>query len=229
MTSTMLQRWTLPVVVLGVFCVGCRDKGSADRETDSPSADEEATHAREPAVEEPVKYIGPRLPEEDSELWGIPARELLFTEWATSDDGALSLRLMAPKAGVHVDDPIILLMEMRNNTDEPITMFRPFAESIAGVAISGPDGEVVHTGPVASSTFGAGAFVSIPGGYVLLGRRGLYVADYAGSDEPGHYTLTYHYVTGAYHQNIAVMRGVCAESELWPGEIYSEPITIEKR
>lgn len=61
--------------------------------------------------------------------------------WADSSDGMLSLRLGAPDTTVEYEDPITVVVELRNNSGETMTVFRPFGDLNAvssWFAVTGP-------------------------------------------------------------------------------------------
>jgi len=50
--------------------------------------------------------------------------------WVDSKDGALSLRLSAIHARVEKTRPIALAAELRNNTEKPLNVLRPFGDNL---------------------------------------------------------------------------------------------------
>ncbi len=160
------------------------------------------------------------------ELWLIPDSELTMGEWAMSDDGAVSLRLMAPNKPVAGKEPMVILAELRNNTGEPITVISPFGDrhtAMRVMQISGPNGPLEYTGPYFKYSMGKNFRTSIPPGRAVRGSIELSVASYGGSDKPGQYTIVYPYIFGSHHANTPW------GTALWQGEIRSEAITVTRQ
>jgi hypothetical protein len=80
--------------------------------------------SREPAPTEPdpVAEANALGPDEVGEVCGYAYSDLVASEWATSEDGVLSRRLLSPRAPSGIDEPIILLLEWRNNAEEAILL-----------------------------------------------------------------------------------------------------------
>ncbi|HDZ20920.1 hypothetical protein LCGC14_0315680 [marine sediment metagenome] len=162
--------------------------------------------------------------------WLLPM-PLTEGEWVTSADGVLSLRLLAPTEDVRPAEPIVLIAEMRNNSDHPVRVLRPFGDSyraMLGMTIIGPKGEVTYTGDTPSYALGSGAFAVLPPGESIRDRMVLKVHAFAGSSAPGKYEITYRYLVGS---DIRGASATVAPKAIdpWQGEIQTQPIHVVKR
>ena len=160
-----------------------------------------------------------------------PAATDVPTPWATSVDGVLSLRLIAPRTAISAEEPFVLLAELRNNTDEPINVLRPFGDKFGAawrLRITGPDGTLPYTGSILEYEMAAEIFITLGPGEVIQDRENFRALQYAGSDTPGRYTIVYPYSVSHDSREMATSPRV-GKHGLWVGEIISEPITIEKR
>ncbi|KKL08002.1 hypothetical protein LCGC14_2580300 [marine sediment metagenome] len=172
------------------------------------------------------------------EAWLVSDSDLTISDWATSDDGALSLRLMILKGATAANARLTLLGELRNNTDEPIDALRPFGDpplSWSRLYISGPDGSHDPAGPSMDYGLAATAFATVPPGRTVRGHLDLSGGRYTYTggrytvvDNPGRYTIAYGYEAHAGHRRSAVFPRF-GKPNVWVGEIRSEPITLERR
>ena len=218
--TNALRYTTLLIAALNLMLLGCDTQRTASSQ--NQSAEGTAHH-------EPIQYTSSCLG--NARFWQVPDDELVFTEWATSEDGALSYRLMVPKAPATAEDPMLFLAELRNNTDKPINVLRPLRDHYLAyyiLELVGPDGPLEYTGPDVSHTLDEQAFMALPPDHVDRGDIELSVYYFAGSDKPGRYTIKCPYEVVNYFRELA-SRSSYDMPDLWVGEIVSESITIEQR
>jgi len=147
-----------------------------------------------------------------------------------SKDGALSLRLSAIHARVEKTRPIALAAELRNNTDKPLNVLRPFGDRYValavGIELTGPNGPLRYTGPTLTYVLGSGAFATLAPGQVIRDKLELHVSTFAGSDAAGTYTVRYTYRASVGNEQTAARRGF---KNLWTGQIRSEAVTVTRQ
>jgi hypothetical protein len=149
--------------------------------------------------------------------------------WADSEDGVLSLRLGAPDTTVDCEDPITVVVELRNNSTETVTVFRPLGDLNAVSSWFdpiGPKGSLRYTGPIPSQPIGKYHFVELRPGESICEWHDLLVDNFAGSDQDGQYTIRYSYAATDGYRETADRIGL---KGFWTGEIKSRPVTVTKR
>jgi hypothetical protein len=161
-----------------------------------------------------------------TEAWLTPGK-LRAAEWATSQDGALSLRLLVPDAELRTSDPIVVLAELRNNTGKPMDVLRPFMDDSARIELRGPDGKVEYRRVDPTRGFGAKAFSTLSVGGVIRDRLELPVHAFAESDAPGEYEAGFAYRCHETHRKFAGTDWY-GNKHPWVGQIRSKPITVTK-
>jgi hypothetical protein len=101
-----------------------------------------------PAERDPVVEANALGPDEVGEVCGYAYSDLVASEWATSEDGAVSMRLLSPREPSAIDEPFVLLVELRNNTEEVMTFFH----GGRSIQITRPDGSKIDWHPAPSAT-----------------------------------------------------------------------------
>jgi len=176
-----------------------------------------------------------------TKAWLTPGK-LKAAEWATSKDGVLSLRLLVPETDIQASQPIVVLAELRNNTDKAVDVRRPLSPYTFGMAgrmdIRGPKGKVEHRELMLRMfRVGPGAFSTMSAGEVIRDRLDLDAKIFVGSDIPGEYEIVFTYDVSVSDQRAADrLVGIYFDSlkerfgkkNLWAGEICSQPITVTK-
>jgi hypothetical protein len=157
-----------------------------------------------------------------------PAAEQPSSEWVDSEDGVLSLRLGTPDTTVDCKDPITVVVELRNNSDEPVNVLRPFGDLNAVASwfdLTGPKGAIGYTDGMPSYPLGRNGFAELTPGKSICGWQDLIVECFDGSDLSGQYTVRYKYAVGRGHRESAERMGV---ENVWTGEITSRAVTVMK-
>ena len=155
---------------------------------------------------------------------------LTATDWVTSEDGVLSLCLLA-MAPVARDELILLQIELRNNTDDALLVRSPFSRGYKNwfaIGITTEDGRQIRYEPktVPGSTMRVPPASILPG-EVLHDESRLPENIFPGIDRRGIYTIVYTY--RAYEQDAIETSLHGRRSDIWLGEIRSEPITVRRR
>jgi RNA polymerase sigma factor (sigma-70 family) len=148
--------------------------------------------------------------------------------WVKSEDGVLALRVSAFVKTAAPGEPIELVARLRNLSDKPVNVLRPFgddyAAGAAGVAIHGPGGKLGYQGDPRDYTIGADAFVRLKPGESVRDSLKLNARDYAGFDKPGRYTITFTYSYKGNWDKVAEQGGL---TRVWRGAIAGKSIPIE--
>jgi len=152
-------------------------------------------------------------------------------DWVTASDGKLSLRLLARQDSVVPEAPLVVLVELRNDSSEALNVLRPcgddpFADG-AWVTIEGPQGQIKYSGPTPSYTIGGAAFETIKAGQVIRDIMILSVGLFAGSDARGAYKISFRYAPSSSHKETAASRGI-DKKDLWVGQVQSMAVTVRK-
>ena len=118
-----------------------------------------------------------------------------YRRWQPSHDGKVSVILSAERTAFAAGEDVTLRCAVRNNTDKPLTLLRPFGDDYfaesTGLNILGPAGVVGYVGPHKDYMLGEGSFLEVPAKSVIeetmkipkdrfpdWGKPGLYVIDY---------------------------------------------------
>jgi len=103
-------------------------------------------------------------------------QELQSTDWATSGDKALSLRLLALKRPYGLSEAVVLLAELRNNSKQERLVLRPFGDKwrvrMKWLAIRGPKGRCYYAGPRPSYLLGKGTLSVLGPGRIIWASLG---------------------------------------------------------
>ena len=159
---------------------------------------------------------------------GSEDQEVKATEWVTSDDGVLSLRLLAEHP-VPPGAPLVLLADLRNDGEEPLTILRPFGDEYASLRrlrIAHGGGALSYSGAVLDYCLGPDSFVVISPGEVIRDRLEVTAGSFEALAESGNYTITYTYVTAECILS-SVSFALKDGARKW--RIESQPVTVRKR
>jgi len=141
--------------------------------------------------------------------------------WHDAPDGKLSACLTVGKTNFSAGDKIAIYCTIRNNTDKPITIFRPFGDpfdSYAGVTVLGPHGPVAYAGrQLDDYILGASSFVELQGRTAMEGKLQLSGDVFPGLNSGGLYTIRYVFESKLEYN---------APENFWRGRIETSPVTI---
>jgi len=113
------------------------------------------------------------------------------SEWAASEDGILSIRLCSPQKSYPRGEPFILVAELRNDSEKPVSVQRPFDDEHAARAhITGPKGRVKYVGWEIYRVAPPPRTAMLQPGKTVEGRIRLRLEDYDSLDVPGTYQVT---------------------------------------
>lgn len=147
----------------------------------------------------------------------------IFSEWRSSDDGAVSVCMQAKAATVGTKKGIALRCALRNNTDKPLTILRPFGDRwyalTSGIGITGPRGEVSYRGPVAGYVLGTDAFTELAPRTVTEGMLELKPDVFPTLGPKGSHTISYTFLSDGYSGNTI-------PENFWSGLVVANPVTV---
>jgi len=148
------------------------------------------------------------------------------SEWATSEDGTLSLRLSSPWRPYARGRAFTFVAELRNDSGRSVTVLRAFGDEptarAGGIRMVGPKGPVEYVGPKYDYMLGTASFTKLPPGKTIQGEIRLRVDDYRTIDAPGKYQVSYSYGSGRYPRKPV-------PADLWRGSIRSGTIGLVRR
>jgi hypothetical protein len=168
--------------------------------------------------------------------WAIPDDTLQSTEWVTSDDGKLSIRLLVASSPIERRELLGFIIELRNNTDQALYITRPEA-ACHSMDIHGPRGPVkhLHLNPSPDTL----ALLAKPPSIILPPQDGyrqridLLEEEWPWIKWTGTYTIAHRYrsyTAGHVIAKVAEHHDMDAGSvEGWSGDVKSLPITIERK
>ena len=175
----------------------------------------------------PTHYFGGFV---GARAWMMPG-PFDASDWVTASDGKLSLRLLAPRVPLVPEAPLVVLVELRNDSPQAMNVLRPCGDGPlaegAWVRIDGPEGPVNYSGPVPSYVLGGAAFETIRPGQVIRDIMVLPVDMFDGSDARGMYKITFRYAPSSSHQETAARPSI-DKKDLWSGQIQSKAVTVRK-
>jgi len=141
---------------------------------------------------------------DENERVAVESVSKIYTDWKESKDKLLSISLATEKTTFKKKEAVVLRCIIKNLSDKPITLLRPFGDYFyavsSGLTIDGPTGKVVYSGPMKEYALGTSAFVELKSGSVCEGTLDLSeAAKYLdGFGKPGKYTITYAYRSGGF-------------------------------
>ena len=163
-----------------------------------------------PAIDPPRTYHESRTP-------GI------FSEWRSSGDGTISVCMHAETPTAGATNTIALRCALRNNTDKPLTLLRPFGDKwyaiTLGISITGPRGAVLYQGPVAGYVLGEDAFTTLAPHTVTEGTIELKPDVFPALSSKGSYTISYRFLSDGYP-------GKTLPDNYWSGLVAANSATV---
>jgi WD40 repeat protein len=172
----------------------------------------------------------------------LPAKaEKEDDRWAKSEDGVLGVRLRARFDPVKVDNAIILIATLRNFSDKPVTIPKPFGgpwyrhlSGIIGLTVRGPKGELKWIGPeIQPRKIAAADFVELTPGEEDEGEFYITTDEYSNCDCEGAFEVTYKYSDFARYFEGAkddreLLKALPALKRLWSGALPAVRVTVTK-
>ena len=159
-----------------------------------------------------------------------PETQSQESAWVTSEDGSVSLWLLPVETTFEESKPIWVVALLRNKSDKTLNILRPFGDDYraraGGIELRGPKGKLKYTGDIPDYSLGSDSFANVASGKIICDTMELTVSDFAGSDEPGQYTIVYTYRVTKDDRPSAEKVGF---QGIWVGEVKSLPIRVTKR
>ena len=147
----------------------------------------------------------------------------IFSEWRNSCDGKVSVSFAVTKTTFGPKETIAVRCAVKNTSDQPLTILRPFGDSFyalaAGLAILGPEGAIPYRGAMKDYVLGTSAFIVLPAHSVADETMEIPPALFPGLGQPGLYTIGYQYMSGGHPRQPA-------PENLWQGQVKVAALTI---
>jgi len=146
-----------------------------------------------------------------------------LSEWRNSPDGKISVCFAVDKTTFGTKETIIVRCAVKNISDKPLTLLRPFGDDFyayaAGLVILGPEGAIPYRGAMKDYVLGTSSFVVLPAHSVVDETLELPIGLFPGLGKAGLYTISYQFASGGYPKQPA-------PENLWQGQIKATSLTI---
>ena len=146
-----------------------------------------------------------------------------YRRWQSAKDAPVSVILTTEKTTFTAAEGVTFRCAVRNNTDKPITILRPFGDEFfahsTGLSILGPDGVVGYSGPQKDYVLGSGSFVELAAHSVIEDAHTIPKDRFPGIDKPGLYVIQYRYLSNGHPSRPP-------PDNFWTGFVDSEAITV---
>lgn len=143
--------------------------------------------------------------------------------WSRSTDDRVAICFAVEKTTFATNEAIHVLCAVKNLTDKPLTLLRPFGDIFyaqeAGISIVGPDGAIRYAGPMKSYVLGTIAFVELAPHAVIEEKLELRKDIFPNLGKLGMYVIGYSYNSPQYPKQQQ-------PDNLWQGSIKANSVTI---
>lgn len=150
-------------------------------------------------------------------------------EWVDSDNGDLSLRLRVKSARLAAQDSIVVIAEIRNNRQGPVTILRPFGdhyEAVAGgIKIWNEQAKVKYTGATWDYDLDKTSFITLAAKEIVTDTLALTINGFAETGKAGSYAVRYDYSYRGTWDEIVAKQGV---KGIWRGAICSREVRVKR-
>lgn len=147
----------------------------------------------------------------------------ILSDWVESGDGKVSVSLVVDKTTFTPSETITVRCAMRNNTDNSLTILRPFGDPFyahsSGLRILGPEGAITYAGPMKEYVLGTDAFHELRGQTVIDETLELPKGHLPGLGVPGLYRIQYAYQSAGYPRKPK-------PRNLWGGTVVTRAVHI---
>jgi hypothetical protein len=147
----------------------------------------------------------------------------LLTQWADSKDKRLSICFAVNKTTFATEEAVVVRCAVRNNTDVPIMILRPFGDTFyalaEGLSILGPDGCVTYQGPMKEYVLGTSSFHTLAPHGVIDETLEIPKDLFPDLGNVGLYKIEYSYFSGGYPRPEK-------PKNFWEGKIEPLPVVI---
>ncbi len=144
-------------------------------------------------------------------------------DWRQSSDGKIAVCLSTDKTTFGAKEPIAVRCAVKNCTDMPLTIIRPFGDPFyarsAGIVIMGPDGKVAYRGPMKDYVLGTSSFMEL-GAHSVFEETMVLPGDvFPGLGKAGLYAINYQFSSCRYPQEPA-------PGGIWLGAVKTGTVNI---
>jgi hypothetical protein len=152
--------------------------------------------------------------------------------WVTSEDGLLALRFSVLTPRVKGKESIHVAAEIRNVSQQKLTVLRPFGDWFTAKAISlriwDDTRQLPYTGPYVTYVIGPHGFAVVGPGEVVEDKMEFSIGDFTGIAPAGRYTLRYDYsYAGHWDTHAAALNS--GISNAWRGAISSREVEVFRK
>ncbi len=144
-------------------------------------------------------------------------------EWTDSKDGLLSVCFTVDKTTFSRDEAFSIRCAIRNNTDKPLTILRPFGDEFyclsSGLHILGPAGAVTYRGAWKDYVLGADSFHELAPHTVIDETLEIPNNLFGGIQNPGLYKIDYIYLSSGYP-------GKTKPEDYWEGKVIGNSVIL---
>jgi hypothetical protein len=163
------------------------------------------------------------LPAAETKIFHETSTPRELSEWRDSPDGKISVCFAVDKTTFGPKETIIVRCAVKNTSDRPLTVLRPFGDDFyahaAGITILGPEGAIPYRGAMKDYVLGTASFLVLPPHSVVDETLELPAGIFPGLGQAGLYTIGYQFVSGGYPRQPA-------PENLWQGQIKAAALTI---
>lgn len=144
-------------------------------------------------------------------------------EWTNSEDGLLSVCFTVDKTTFDSNEAFSIRCAIRNNTDKPLTILRPFGDEFyslsSGLYILGPTGQITYHGPWKEYVLALDSFYELRPHTII--DETLKIPDelFAGLRSPGLYKIAYTYQSSGYPKKIK-------PANFWEGKVIGDSVIL---
>jgi hypothetical protein len=144
-------------------------------------------------------------------------------EWANSEDGLLSVCFAADKTTFSKNEALSIRCAVRNNTDKPLTILRPFGDEFyslsSGLFVLGPTGSVTYRGPWKEYVLALDSFCELPPHMIIDETLEISNELLTGIRSPGLYKIAYAYQSGGYPRKTK-------PANYWEGKVIGNSVIL---
>ena len=162
-------------------------------------------------------------PARDTKTYHESSTPKFLSQWCLSNDGNVAACSTLDKTTYYRHEAVSLRCALRNNTDKPITILRPFGDTFYahayGLSILGPNGPIPYRGEMKEYMLGTSAFIELNAHMVVEETIELPPDSFPGLGDEGLYVISYDFLSDGYPKQPP-------PENFWKGKIKTGPVTL---